>query len=124
VHHPDALVIDAGDPLAPEVWQVALEDNPEEYAGESPPHEVRRDEWNRLIPGNRLPGELTEHVSAPSSRPTVRQLDSLAAALCHAWSLSRRQVPGGNLIEQARRDGPIGIRGDVRRLRQQGAVAG
>ena len=32
VHDADALVVDAGDPLAPEIGQMALDDDPGEHA--------------------------------------------------------------------------------------------
>ena len=78
VHHPDALVVDARDPLAPEVRQIAFEHDPREDRENDQHHDRAGNERDRLAPWDYIPGKFAEHVSAPfadePSRPRVRCL--------------------------------------------------
>src|SRR6185437_4314533 len=71
VHDADALVIDAGDPLAPEVGQVTSDDHPGDHGNDDNQHRRTRDERQRLVERNRLPGELAEeaHLSPTGVTP-------------------------------------------------------
>jgi hypothetical protein len=61
VHDADPLVIDGGDPLAPEIGPPAFDGDPEEHRQDDRDHHDGRDERDRLVEGNRRPGELAKH---------------------------------------------------------------
>ena len=66
VHDADPLVVDARDPLAPEIRQVPLHDDPSERRrATSEEHDRAGDQRDRLIERNRFPGKLAQHVYAP-----------------------------------------------------------
>jgi hypothetical protein len=52
VHHADPLVIDARDPFAPEIRQVAGDDDPGQYGQNRDQHDRTGDQRNRLIEGD------------------------------------------------------------------------
>ena len=61
VHDANALVIDAGDPLIPQIWNPAFDANPYEGAQQNQHDNRAGDERNRLIEGDGVPTELAEH---------------------------------------------------------------
>ena len=65
VHDADALVIDAGDPFAPEVRQVPGEDDPSDDAYQDEPDDGRGHQRDRLIERDGGEGELAEHAHDP-----------------------------------------------------------
>ena len=65
VHDADPLVVDAGDPLPPQVGDPALDGHPADQAAEHRHHAEARSQRDGLVPGNRVPGELAEQVHPP-----------------------------------------------------------
>ena len=61
VHDADPLMVDTGDPFAPEIGHVALQRDPGEHREDDDQHHTRRNQRDRLIDRNRRPAELTEH---------------------------------------------------------------
>jgi hypothetical protein len=101
VHDPDAFVIDAGDPLVPQIRQIASDDDPEEDGEHGEDHDTAGDKRDRLTPGDRIPGELTKHVSELlllGERPPRRRLpEGLGPAGISDWRCRRTgaQRPSG-----------------------------
>src|SRR6185437_4609492 len=68
IHDADALVVDARDPLAPEVGDVTLEGNPDQDRAERGKNGPAGDEGYRLVQRNGLQTELTPHGRGTPSR--------------------------------------------------------
>ena len=103
VHDADSLVVDAGDPLAPEVGQMTLEHDPSEHREDDQHHDRAGNERDRLVPWDCLPGQLAEHVTAPSADERPRRASDV-------WARAGRELLGHDRIEQARIDRAIGER--------------
>ena len=86
IHDADALVIDAGDPLVPQIRQIASDDDPEDDGKHGDDHDTAGNERDRLTPGDGIPGELAKHVSELL----------LLGAWCRCRCLACGPGPGGN----------------------------
>jgi len=64
VHHADALVIDAGDPFAPQVGPPAFDRHQRQHAKDDEADCAGRDHDDRLVEGNCRPGEPTHDITA------------------------------------------------------------
>jgi hypothetical protein len=60
IHDADALMIDGGNPLAPEVGDVTLECDPRKDGDDGHDHDAYRAHDDRLIEGNRTPVQFAE----------------------------------------------------------------
>ena len=65
VHNADVLVVDAGDPLLPDVRQPAFHDDKDENSEQDQHDHRARSQRDRLVEGNGVPPELAEHYGAP-----------------------------------------------------------
>src|SRR6201999_4574760 len=72
VHDPDALVIDARNPFAPQIWPPAFDRYQPQYAKNDESDGAGRDHDHRLVERNCRPGEPAEHtkVLAAAKPPT------------------------------------------------------
>ena len=55
VHDADALMVDGGEPLSPQIRHVTLERDPRKDGDDDQDHAARRAHDDRLIEGNRTP---------------------------------------------------------------------
>src|SRR5207302_4123129 len=60
----DPLVVDAGDPLPPEIWKPSLQRDPGEDADDHHADQGRCDERDRLVERNGRPAQLAQHVQS------------------------------------------------------------
>ena len=78
VHDADALVVDGGDPLAPQVGQMSSQDDPRknEYDGQDHPRGRAHDDG--LIERNSAPVELAKnvHCTTPGEARQIRRIGS------------------------------------------------
>ncbi len=65
IHDADALMVNARDPFAPQIGEMPLDDDPNDHSNEDKKHHRSRYQRDRLVPGNSVPGELAQHISAP-----------------------------------------------------------
>src|SRR5262249_58600128 len=62
IHDADALVIDRGEPLAPQVRHVTLQGDPRDDGPYAQDHAARGAHDDRLVERDRAPGELAEEI--------------------------------------------------------------
>ena len=65
VHDADPLVVDAGDPFAPQIGKMSLHENPGQDPEDGEGDDAGRDHRDRLIEGNGRPTQFTEHRRLP-----------------------------------------------------------
>ena len=68
IHDADMLMVDAGDPFAPQIRDPAFDRDQDEYADDHEDDEGAREQRNRLVEGNGAPGQLAEHAISPSAQ--------------------------------------------------------
>ena len=68
VHDADALMVDAGDPFAPQIRDPALDGDEGEHASDHDDDQCARGQRDRLVERNGVPGQLAEHPSSASLR--------------------------------------------------------
>src|SRR5262249_41286531 len=63
VHDANALVVDAGQPLAPQIWPPTLDGNEREHGKNNDEDYRHADERKRLVEWNCRPGQPSQHVN-------------------------------------------------------------
>ena len=132
VHDADALVVDAGDPLAPEIGDQPLTRDAGEHADDHHHDQCAAAKsgigWSN---GNGVPGQLAEHASSASvARPMTVALGSARSARAGTGRQrlrrrSSRTDPGSTVPigEWRRFDALLGERGIALRRRASGRRA-
>src|SRR5262249_16807873 len=78
IHHADALVIAAGDPFAPKIRRVALENEKQDRGADTAEGPEAGEKRDRMRPRDRVPGEFAKHAKTPL-KLTVRDLEAAPA---------------------------------------------
>jgi hypothetical protein len=60
IHHADAFVIDGSQPFAPQIRPMATHRDPKQNQENGEDHQGRREQRDRLIEGDDVPGEFAE----------------------------------------------------------------
>ena len=78
IHHANALVIAAGDPFAPKIRRVAVEDDKQDHGADKAEGPEAGEKGDRMRPRDRVPGEFAKHAKTPLYL-TVRDLEAAPA---------------------------------------------